>query len=258
MNFLFGFCVSYCYFLKKWVYWIWRWTLWMKLLKELLLFAFSGQALRTLEMLNTGTFVSHAIMGKIFLHRKQMFSVFTDRMVPVKRHLLIHLKFLKYYCQGKKSELNYRIVFLLGRSRQNCNLSLASSSWMRAMLHTNDGLSMPLSWARTRLMKPSNVSHTATIPKRLLGWNLSLCVHIRRKMMYSRRRWNWNRCSDLSKAQKWMSFVLRSCCAKRNIVRFSLLRSFWRCSMKQRRTMMMKSSRCLKWRSMPRPRSLWF
>ena len=40
----------------------------MKLLKELLLYAFSGQVSRTLEMLNTGTFVSHAIMVKIFLH----------------------------------------------------------------------------------------------------------------------------------------------------------------------------------------------
>ena len=65
---------------------------------------------------------------KIFLHRELMSSVFTGRMVPAKRHLSIHLKFLKYYCPGKKSEPNYQIVFLLDRNRQNYNLSLASSS----------------------------------------------------------------------------------------------------------------------------------
>ena len=258
MNFLFVFVASYCYFLKKWIYLIWRWTLWMKLLKELLLYAFSGQASRTLEMLNTGTFVSHAIIVKIFLHRELMSSVFTGRMVPAKRHLSIHLKFLKYYCPEKKSEPNYQIVFLLDRNRQNYNLSLASSSWMREMLRTDGDLSMLLPWARRRLMKPSNVSHSVAIQKRLLGWKLSLSVRIRRKMMYSHRRWNWNRCSALSKVQKWMNFVLRSCCAKRNTVRFFLLRSFWRCSMKQCRTMMMKLSHCMKWHFMPRLRSLSF
>ena len=59
---------------------------------KLLLFASSGQVSKTLEMLNPVTFVFHAIMERIFLHRKLMSSVFTVRMAPAKQHLSMHWK----------------------------------------------------------------------------------------------------------------------------------------------------------------------
>lgn len=69
---------------------------------KLLLFATSGQVSKTLEMLNPVTFVFHAIMERIFLHRKPMSSAFTVRMAPGKTTFIDALEILKTLLSGQK------------------------------------------------------------------------------------------------------------------------------------------------------------
>ena len=53
---------------------------------KLLLSESNGQAFGILEMLNPAKFVFHAIIARIFLRRKLMFSAFMVRTAPAKQH----------------------------------------------------------------------------------------------------------------------------------------------------------------------------